>query len=342
MASHLYSKYIVFSFLLITLVVSCKKDPATTQAPAENTSTPGTPVHVPVFSRDTAYAFVAKQVSFGPRVPGSDAHKATRQWIVQKLKSYGATVTEQSFKAATATIGEKRGTNIIASYNPDYARRVVLAAHWDTRYAADEDDVKPTEPHDGADDGGSGVGILLEIARLLQQNPISIGVDIVLFDVEDQGETGGETDSWCLGSQYWAQNPHVKGYRAEYGILLDMAGAKGAVFQKEDLDGALPPAKVSVIHRQYDRVWSLASGMNKSAVFVDVKGRPLTDDHYYVNLHTEIPMIDIINRPVNSAKGFGAHWHTHDDNMSVIDPGVLGTVGQVVTAYVYNSSKAPM
>ena len=330
----------VFYLLLIILVVACKTDPE--QTTTEKTTVPSTPVHVPVFSKDSAYAFVGKQVSFGPRVPGSEGHKVTRQWIVQKLKGYGANVNEQSFKAKTATIGEVRGANIIASYNPDYARRVVLAAHWDTRYIADEDDVKNKEPHDGADDGGSGVGILLEIARLLKENPVSIGVDIVLFDVEDQGATGGETDSWCLGSQYWAQNPHTKGYRAEYGILLDMVGAKGAVFQKEDLTEAFPPAKAKIIHSQYDKVWSLAHGMNKSAYFINVRGRPLTDDHYYVNLYTQIPMIDIINRPVTSAKGFGAHWHTHDDNMSIIDAEVLGTVGQVVIAFLYNSSKTPM
>jgi Zn-dependent M28 family amino/carboxypeptidase len=330
----------IFPFLFILLLISCKQEPVTT-TPADGKPTTVTPVKVPVFSKDTAYAMVERQVAFGPRVPGTDAHKAMRQWLVKKLKSYGANVTEQSFNAKTATIGEVRAANVIASFNPTYARRVVLAAHWDTRFAADEDKTRADKPSDGADDGGSGVGVLLEIARLLKDNPISIGVDLVFFDAEDQGATDGGPETWCLGSQYWAQNPHAHGYRAEYGILLDMVGAKGANFQKEDLTGVFVPNKVSRIHQHYDKVWALARGMNKSAYFLDVRARPITDDHYFVNLATDIPMIDIINKPVDSARGFGDHWHTHGDNMSVIDPNVLGAVGQVVTAYLYNSSATP-
>jgi len=333
------NKYL-YTFLISSLVLAtaCKKGNEVTEEPkVENT----TPVTVPAFSKDSAYAFVQKQVSFGPRVPGSEAHKAMQAWIVQQFKKYGATVTEQSFKANFATIGEKRCTNIIAAYNPKYARRVVLAAHWDTRYAADEDPTKPKEPADGADDGGSGVGILLEIARLIQQNPIPLGVDIILFDAEDQGDSEGEAETWCLGSQYWVANPHTKGYRADYGILLDMAGAKGAVFTKEDLSQVFQAEKANKIYQHYDRLWQLAAGMGHGNMFLNTRGRALTDDHLFVNNYTTIPMIDIINRPVNSKTGFGAYWHTHDDNMSVIDPQTLGVVGQVVTAYVYRSVKNP-
>ena len=330
------------SILIALTIVSCKQDPQVSNEPVKNGKPEVVPVQVPLFIRDTAYAFVAKQVSFGPRVPGSAGHKSTQQWLVHKLKSYGASVREQSFKAQTATIGEVRATNIIASFNPAYARRVILAAHWDTRYAADEDVQRANIPHDGADDGGSGVAVLLEIARLLQANPITIGVDIILFDAEDQGTSDGAQDTWCLGAQHWSQNPHVKGYRAEYGILVDMVGAKGAIFQKEDVTNVFPQGKIKAVHTLYDKVWSLAQGMKKGALFVNTKGRPVTDDHYYVNLMTEIPMIDIINKPLDSAKGFGAHWHTHQDNMNIIDPSVLGSVGQVVTAYIYQSSKNPI
>lgn len=324
-------------FAVFISFVACKTDPETHVETPEKV----TQVKVPAFMRDSAFAMVEKQVAFGPRVPGSEAHTRTKNWLVSQFKKYGASVKEQSFKAKTATIGEVRATNIIASYNPTYAKRVVLAAHWDTRYVADADDARVNEPIDGADDGGSGVGVLLEIARLIQENPISLGVDIILFDAEDQGDSDGGLETWCLGAQYWAQNPHVKSYRAEFGILLDMVGAQGAVFSKEDLSGVLPVDKARRIHAHYDKVWQLARSMGQTQLFLDQKLPPVTDDHLFVNSYTDIPMIDIIHRAPGNAGGFGNHWHTHDDNMQVIDKSVLGAVGQVVLAYVYNSSKSP-
>ncbi|MEO6131418.1 MAG: M28 family peptidase [Saprospiraceae bacterium] len=333
---NIVSLLMVGIFLFTT---SCKNDSAVSKEP--NGVPAKVPIKVPVFSKDTAYALVARQVAFGPRIPGSDAHQAMKQWLVQKLKGYGASVIEQSFKANTVPLGEVRSTNIIASYNPTYARRIILAAHWDTRYASDEDANKPKDKFDGADDGGSDVAVLMEIARLLKDNPISLGVDLIFFDAEDQGTSEGSEDTWCLGSQYWAKNPHVKGYRAEYGILLDMVGAKGASFQKEDLTNVFVAEKAQKIQSLYDRIWAQAKGMNHSDLFVDIKAKPIIDDHYYVNLNTDIPMADIISKPLGSKKGFGLHWHTQDDNMNIIDANLLGIVGQVVTAFMYNSSRVP-
>jgi Zn-dependent M28 family amino/carboxypeptidase len=336
---------ILKTFLLLAglgiFICSCKKDTQVKNEPSTD-STSNVTVKVPAFSGDTAYAFVAKQVSFGPRVPGTNEHQAARQWLVQKLKSYGASVNEQTFTANTVPLGEVRSVNIIASFNPTYARRAVLAAHWDTRFASDEDAKLPDHKFDGADDGGSGVAVLLEMARILKDNPIPLGVDLILFDAEDQGTKEGREETWCLGSQYWAKNPHAKGYRAEFGILLDMVGARGATFQKEDLNNVFVAEKAAKVLKVYDQLWAQAKGMNQSAMFVDIKGRPFIDDHYYVNLDTDIPMADIIYKPVGSTKGFGDHWHTQADNMSVIDRHTLAVVGQVVTAFIYNSSKRPL
>jgi len=294
---------------------------------------------IPKFQQDSAYAFIEKQISFGTRVPNSPGHKACKNWLVKKLKSYKAEVIEQNF-TAEAYYGEKyNGTNIIAQYNPNAKDRLCLAAHWDTRHIAEkDDDVKmQKKPIDGADDGGSGVGVLLEVARLLGENGIDIGVDIILFDAEDNGESGSQNEysneTWCLGSQHWGKNPHKSGYKANYGILLDMVGAKGARFPFEGHSVSSPAGKAVV-----DKVWDLAKTMGFGNYFVPVRGGSITDDHYFVTKYRNFPMIDIINLSEKTSQSFGDHHHTHDDNIDVIDKRVLKAVGRVVTAVVYREN----
>ncbi len=292
-------------------------------------------VAVPKFERDSALAFVAKQVSFGPRVPNMEAHRQTKAWLVAQFERFGAKVIEQDFEAEAYTGATLQGTNIIAQFNPGAGKRVLLGAHWDTRPFADSpiNEERREEPILGADDGGSGVAVLLEVARQLQANPISLGVDIVLFDAEDYGESGGDNpDSYALGSQYWARNPHVTGARQpQYGILLDMVGARGARFPKEYFSMQFAPQLVN-------KVWSLAQKMGYSNYFVNEQGGAITDDHYYVNTIARIPMIDIINRARGTQTGFGEHWHTHKDDMDIIDKRVLRAVGQVVLAVLYREA----
>jgi hypothetical protein len=291
-------------------------------------------IDIPAFSVDTAYGFTATQVSFGPRVPNTAAHKACRAWLVKKLKSYGAVVEEQVLAEKHWSGKIHNGANIIAKFNPQNPRRVMLAAHWDSRAMADKDpDVsKHNKAIDGADDGASGVGILLEIARCFKEKPTELGLDIVLFDLEDNGKDGGDNEdtaeTWCLGSQYWAKN---KGnYQARFGILLDMVGAKNATFPKEGVSMHYAPEITN-------KIWSIASRLGHSKYFLNQAGGAITDDHAYVN-KAGIPMVDIIN--LSPGGSFGHYHHTLGDNMNVIDKETMKAVMETVLTVVYSEAAA--
>ena len=329
---------ILSTILIILILGACKSDPSTPTPKDDEQPAPPPKkkefVKVPRFNKDSAYVFIEKQVAFGPRVPNTPAHTNCRNWMIEKFKSFGATVIADDFKAKGYTGTVFNATNIIAQYNPEHKNRILLAAHWDSRFVGDydKDESKRDQPILGADDGGSGVGVLLEIARQVGQNPIDLGVDIVLFDVEDQGESKGEDyTTWCLGAQHWARNPHVPGYRAKFGILLDMVGSKNARFTREGVSMAAAPQVMN-------KVWKLAANMGYGNYFVMDLTREVIDDHLFVNQLTKTKMIDIINRPAVSETGFGHYWHTHDDNMDVINKQTLRAVGQTVLAVLYRSS----
>ena len=319
-------------FLFILSCGGCTNDPST---PATTTPTNPVPkeVKVPKFNRDSAYFYTEKQVAFGPRVPNTKEHTACKDWYVEKFKSLGAEVIEQDFQVKSFQNKMLNATNIIAQYNVDNPHRVILAAHWDSRHKAeqDKDEKKKEKPILGADDGASGVGMLIEIARQIQANGIDIGVDIVLFDAEDQGENGGDETTWCLGSQHWSRNLHRSPYKPKFGILLDMAGAKNANFTKEGTSMQYAP-------KVMDKVWKIAKERGYGNYFVDQRTGPIVDDHKFVNEIARIPMIDIINRPAGSQTGFGPYWHTHNDNMSVINKNTLRAVGQTVLAAIYQEA----
>ena len=338
---------LLISISLMVLSLGCKQSTETADEQAseveEIVETPypvgeKKNVRVPAISADSADAFILQQLTFGPRVPNSPGHIKTRDWIIAKLESYDVNVVTQDFNVEDYTGKVLNATNIIGQINPEHTHRVVLAAHWDTRFMADEDPDNIEKPIMGADDGASGVAGLLEIARTIHENPIDMGVDLVFFDVEDQGEAGGLLESWCMGSQYWAMNPHTPNYSARFGILLDMIGAKGAIFQTENLNGVFDAAKVQRITNLYNKVWAVAKAMKRDNMFMNRKINAVTDDHYFVNLHTDIPMIDIIHRPLESETGFGPHWHTQEDSYPIIDKRTLNGVIQVVAAVLYRES----
>jgi Zn-dependent M28 family amino/carboxypeptidase len=290
----------------------------------------------PLFNGDSAYAFVAKQVGFGPRVPGSAAHKACGDWMVAKLKSYGASVVEQNAMVTIYNGQKVPMRNIIASWQPEKKDRILLFTHWDSRPFADQDSVRRNEPIDGANDAGSGTGVLMEIARLLADHPAQVGVDIFFNDVEDMGApeaamgVGQQSseDTWCLGTQYWTKNPHVPGYKARFGILLDMVGSKDALFPKEGYSMRYAAGIVN-------KVWKAAAAAGHGDRFLsETRNFVGVDDHVFVNENLNIPSIDIIAyNPVTG--GFPSTWHTHADNMANIDKESLQAVGATVAQVVW-------
>ena len=322
--------------LVLPFIITACGDSKSTKKTLDETEKPAESIFVPEFNSDSAYAFVDKQVSFGPRVPNTEAHKKCEQWLTQTLKRYTSHVIVQNAKLKTADNKTLDASNIIASFNPDNKSRILLCAHWDSRPWADHDP-DPTnrrKPVPGANDGASGVGILLEMARQFSQHNPGHGVDIVLFDAEDYGEhqeeQGNNEDSWALGAQYWAKNPHVNNYSARFGILLDMVGASNPSFTMEGTSVYYAPGIMR-------NVWNIAQGLGYQNYFSTRKTGAITDDHLYVNELLRIPTIDIIDYSPDRENGFFDQWHTVNDDMSNISRETLKAVGHTVLTVVYTT-----
>lgn len=326
-----------FLFLLTgcLFLSCCAQKPATDGLASANTSTVQNSVSsTPVFNQDSAYTFVERQVQFGPRVPNTPAHKSCAQYLTSELARFGAQTYVQE-AVLTAYNGDRlQASNIIGVFNPEQKKRVLLFAHWDSRPYSDQD-ADPNnhrKPIDGADDGASGVGVLLEIARQIGIHGINIGVDIIFFDAEDYGVPAflndNTQDSWCLGSQFWAKNPHVPNYKAEYGVLLDMVGSKGATFYKENYS-------VRYAAPYVENLWNTARNLGYGKFFINAAGGEVIDDHVYVHKGRGIPGIDIINYSEDSPHRFGSYWHTQQDTMDNIDRETLKAVGQTLLEVIY-------
>jgi len=320
--------FLVF-FLVISILTSCKF----TKKDKEVSSSEITKIVKPEFSADSAFQFIEKQVAFGYRIPGSPAHSACKEYLLQKLTSYCDTTLLQSTEVRLFDGKRVPCYNIIGSFHIDAPRRMLLCAHWDTRPYADQDLQEKTKAISGANDGGSGVGVLLEIARQLQKKNPDYGIDIVLFDVEDWGQPEFSVlppseDSYCLGSQYWSKNPHVPGYTAQQGILLDMIGGNGATFTMEGTSMRYAPDFMR-------KVWSIAAELGYTNTFVNTETNPIIDDHYYINIISGIPTIDIIHHDAGTPSGFPHYWHTHKDDMSNVNKTSLSAVGETVLSVIY-------
>ena len=322
-------------FLLLAAASSCstnRKSAETVKEDSEQTAA----VSVPTFNADSAFLYVKAQTDFGPRVPNTAAHQACGDYLAAKLEQFGAKVYNQYADLMAYDNTLLKARNIIGAYNPESRRRVLLCAHWDSRPYADEDSdtKKHRTPILGANDGASGVGVLLEVARQLQRQAPAIGIDIIFFDAEDYGiptfyNGRYKADTWCLGSQYWGRVPHVENYNARYGILLDMVGGKNATFYQELFSKR-------TASKQVKKIWEAAHRLGFGAFFPKQDGTEVTDDHLYVYNLRKIPCVDIINYDPNCDTGFGDFWHTTGDNMDVIDKGTLNAVGQTVLEVIYN------
>ena len=292
---------------------------------------------VPEFDADTAYYYIARQVAFGPRVPNTQTHLNAAAWLAKTLGRFTDTLIVQHARVRASDGTVLQIQNIIGSFDLDNPRRVLLVAHWDTRPWADydPDPANHWKPIPGANDGGSGTAVLLEIARQIAaaaERP-GVGIDIILFDAEDYGEhrtvSGRVEDSWGLGSQFWARNPHVRNYNALYGLNLCMVGAYGARFLHEGFSERYAAS----VNR---KVWRKAHELGYAEFFPNEDGGFIINDHYYVNTILNIPTINIIHQEKNGAHGFFRYWHTMQDDMPIIDRTVLRAIGQTVLAVVYS------
>lgn len=299
-------------------------------------ATPATvAVEMPQFNADSAFNYVKAQVDFGVRVPGTESHRRCATYLAGELKRHGADSVVEQKTTVTAFNGDRLPiNNIMGRYNLDADKRILLLAHWDTRPWAecDPDNSMREKPIPGANDGASGVGVLLEIARQLGEKRPDIGVDILFVDAEDYGTSEGEmsTDSWALGTQYWVKNmPYKAGAYPMYGILLDMVGGKNAMFHREQYSHYYATQVV-------DKVWGNAAKTGHDKRFVNQLGGGVTDDHYFIITQAGIPCIDIIENQNPLTGSFNPTWHTHADNIDNIDAATLKAVGDVVLYTIYN------
>jgi len=319
----------LYLLAVVMLFYSC----STTKKSQQNSQ----PVVNIVFDADSAYAFCAAQCAFGPRTMNSEAHEKCSQWIQQQFRQYGYQITLQQadLKGYDGTV--LKSTNIIASSAKRDIPRVMLCAHWDSRPWADNDPDSTNwrKPVMGANDGASGVAVMLEVARLMAQHDSArVAVDFICFDAEDWGvpqwEDDVDGDSWALGAQHWAEHYKELGVKYQYGILLDMVGGQGAKFYREGLS-------MQHASQLVDKVWQAASAAGYSSFFLNESGGYVTDDHLPVNEKAGVPCIDIINHyPDCEQSSFGPTWHTVYDDIQHIDKNSLQAVGQTLIQLIYS------
>lgn len=272
----------------------------------------------PDFSGEDAFLFLEEQCAFGPRYPGSDQHRAVQRYLAKKLEEFGANLSLQPFDGILSTGDTLHLVNIIGNYNMKAKKRILLGAHYDTRPMADmdPDPARRNMPIEGANDGASGVAVLLQVAKLLGETPPPVGVDIVLFDGEDYGDSGVPRD-FILGSAHFALN--LRGYRPAAVIILDMIGEKDLSIPMEGYSAAASPVLLA-------EIYDIAERLGYSQ-FSREEGHTIIDDHLPF-IQAGLPAVDLIDFDYR-------YWHTIEDTVDKCSPLSLEAVGNVVMEYIW-------
>ena len=273
------------------------------------------------FDAAAAFPHIQTQVDFGPRIPGSDGHRKEQAWLEAQLRPLADTLIVQSWTHTTAGGLQLPLKNFVARFNPAAAERLLFFAHWDTRPISDSDLWKGdrTIPVPGANDGASGVAVLLEVARRLHAVPPGIGVDLLFTDGEDYGDFQGAGQADVLmGSRYYAT--HLpEGPMPLYAVLIDLVGDADQQFYQEgnSLSGA--PEVVT-------RVWSMAARLGLQQSFIEAPKWTLIDDHLELQ-KVGIRAIDVVDFDY-------PHWHTPNDTPDKTSAASLQRVGDLVLALI--------
>ena len=279
----------------------------------------------PLFSGENAFQNLIKQCSFGPRNPGSEGHKNTLNYYLNTFKGLADTVFTQSFEdEMPRTRAKVKMNNVIAQFNRESNKQIMISAHWDTRPWADTGSIMKKEmPILGANDGASGVAVIIELAYIFKQNPPPIGVSLVLFDAEDYGVPG---DSWtyCKGSQYFARNLPIS--YPEYGINIDMIADRQPEFYIERISYQQNASLVL-------ELWELSEELGLKAFKKQAKDS-IFDDHVPLYEIAGIPAINIIDFDYPNDKT--NYWHTHNDIVQNCSPNGLYQVGTLLVNHIYN------
>ncbi|MCX6144221.1 MAG: M28 family peptidase [Ignavibacteriales bacterium] len=276
------------------------------------------------FDSAKAYSYLVKQTQFGPRDPGSTAHERCLKFLREELGKYADVVVPQAFSYAVPKWKRVQLTNLLASFNTRATNRLFISAHWDTRPWADQDPEKKnwTKPIVGANDGASGVAIILELARQLRQFPPAVGVDLVLFDGEDLG-TSGFGGSFSIGAQHFAKN-RPPGFNPRFGINIDMVGDRNLEIEREQNSERLAPEIQNLIFSTARRL--MLPG------FIDSPGNEITDDHLPLN-DAGIPTVDLID--FKYPDGSNKYWHTMADTPDKCSAESLGVIGTLLLEIIY-------